>query len=468
MTIRTERPAPAGPLAIDPSADFGAWGYEDEPEDYRVSNGVMRIRIWGALSNECWWGASYLSMQADLAAAREIRGLKRVVLDIDSPGGAVTGVTETVAAIQATAAVVPVEAYIRGTCASAAFWLASACSRIVAAHTARVGCVGAVVAFLDWSGIAKKAGAVSYRYTSGRTPNKAPEPGTEAFDAETQRMVDAAGDQFLGELQRMRGPGGTLDDVAAYYQSGAMLPAADALAAGWVDAVVSPSSGGRDAWLLTGEAPPVDDDAEAPDPYRFPQVRPRAVTTEEATMAKENGGGVVTLTVEAHAELERKAKAFAEDWAEADAKAAALTAEVADLKTQLASANAGKSAEQARLAALEAKIAEREKADAAREVESLIAAARERGAILAASADKHRAFAAKFGNEALAESLAGIPDEAAMPRSAIASGKQMPDKGGQMTRQEMAAEAQRRSVENNTTYRAELKKLEALNSGVLQ
>lgn len=460
------RPLPAGPLAIDPTADFKAWSHDDdEPEDYRVSNGVMRIRIWGALSNECWWGASYLSIQSDLAAAREIRGLKRVVLDIDSPGGAVTGVTETVAAIQAAAAVVPVEAYVRGTCASAAFWLASACTRIVAAHTARVGCVGAVVSFIDPSGMYEKDGAVFYRFTSGRTPNKAPEPGTEAFSSETQRMVDAAGDQFLGELQRMRGPGGTLDDVAAYYQSGAMLPAADALAAGWVDAVVSPSSGGRDAWLLTGEAPPVDDDAKAPDPYRFPQVRPRAVTTEEAPMGKENGGGVVTLTVEAHAELERKLQAFGDDWAAADAKAAALAAEVSNLKTQLASANAGKSADQIRLDALESKLAEREKLDAAREVDRLIAAARERGAIDAAGEAKFRGIAAKYGADVLAESLSAIRDESAVPRTVLTSGKQMPDAVRKLTNAEMAAEAMSRSAKNGTTYKAELRKVRSEQEG---
>lgn len=468
MTVRTERPAPSGPLAIDPAADFMAWGHDDEPEDYRVSNGVMRVRVWGALSNECWWGASYLSIQSDLADAREIRGLRYVVLDIDSPGGAVTGVTETVAAIQAAAGAVPVIAYVRGTCASAAYWLAAACSRIVVAHTARVGCVGAVVSFIDPSGIYKKAGAVSYRFTSGRTPNKAPEPGSEAFDAETQRMVDAAGDQFLGELQRMRGPGGTLDDVAAFYQQGAMLPAADALAAGWVDAVVSPGSGGRDAWLLTGEAPPVDDDAEAPDPYRFPQVRPRAVTTQEAPMGKENGGGVVTLTVEAHAELERKAQTAAEDWAESEAERSKLAAKVQALETQLASATAGKSADQIRLDALEAKLAEREKLDTAREVDRLIASARERGAIDAAGEAKFRAFAAKYGADALAESVSAIRDESAVPRVALASGKQLPNEVHQMTRKELAAEAQRRSTENKTTYRAELKKLEASNSGVIQ
>lgn len=182
-------------------------------------------------------------------------------------------------------------------------------------------------------------------------------------------------------------------------------------------------------------------------------------------MGKENGGGVVTLTVEAHAELERKLQAFGDDWAAADAKAAALAAEVSNLKTQLASATAGKSADQIRLDALELKLAEREKIDAAREVDRLIAAARERGAIDAAGEAKFRGIAAKYGADALAESLSAIRDESAVPRTVITSGKQMPDAVRKLTNAEMAAEAMSRSAKNGTTYKAELRKVRSEQEG---
>ena len=147
-------------------------------------------------------------------------------------------------------------AYVRGTCASAAYWLAAACRRVVVAvETARVGCVGAVIVARRHRGVGEKFGASTTDFR-GTDAGQGARPGTDAFDAEAQALVDAAGDTFLSDLGRMRGPRGDLDAVAEFYQGGRMLAANAARDAGWVDAVLTSQPSGADAWLMTGGAPP--------------------------------------------------------------------------------------------------------------------------------------------------------------------------------------------------------------------
>ena len=453
MSVREYQPT--GLLAWDPAAVMaGFWDDDEGEDDAEVENGVLRIPVRGGLSESSWWGCSYSDLREQLAYARGVIGLRAVVLEIDSPGGEVSGIQETVAAIRATDAVVPVYAYVKGTAASAAYWLASACRRIVAVETTRIGCVGAVVSMLDTRGVAEKMGARYYRFTSDRTPLKAPEPGTDAFSAEAQAVVDAMGDAFLADLGRLRGPRGDLDAVATFYQGGRMLPGSDALAAGWVDSLLTSQPSGPDAWLMTGEPPPQVQ--RAPMSYTFSQVRrTAAATTQEGDMPNENqGGGVVTLTAEAHAELLAQLSASAERESAASARATAAEARLTTVETQRNDA-------EGRIVAIEAQLKSLASERAEREVTDVIAAAVSAGRVAPGDTERHRAFAGRFGIEALRESLAGIPEGAAGPRRAAASGLQMPGEARTMTDAEMAGEAQTRAKANGTTYREEFRKLRA-------
>lgn len=425
MTAREYQPV--GLLAWDPTAVMAGLWDDDEDEDVAcVRDGVLRVPVRGGMSEGSWWGCAYSHIREELAEARGIIGLKAVVLEIDSPGGEVSGVQETVAAIRATDAVVPVYAFVKGTAASAAYWLAAACRRIVAVETTRVGCVGAVVSLVDMRGLAEKLGAKYYRFTSDRTPLKAPEPGSDEFSAEAQATVDAMGDAFLADLGRMRGPRGDLDAVAAHYQGGRILAGAAALEAGWVDAILTSQPSGPDAWLMTGGAPP---QAARPAPsFQFPMVRRAAAATkEEGSMPNENnGGGVVALTAEAHTELLAQLAAHAERVTAAEARATAAEARLSDVQTQRNDA-------ETRIAALEAQAMVQAQREAAREVADAVSAAVAAGKVAPGDTERHRAFAAKYGIEALRASLGNIPEGAAGPRRALASGQQMPEDGGDKT-----------------------------------
>ena len=261
-------------LAIAPQYIRADWltGNGDEGDD-SLEEVPGRIIVRGPLGSS-WWGTDYAGIRGQLASAVKA-GCRTVVMDFDSPGGAVAGVSETVAAIQAARRDCNVIAYVSGMCLSAAYWLAAACDRVYVSPTGMVGCVGAVASVVDDSAAEKKYGITTYRYTSTRTPSKAPEPGTNESAAEMQRVVDAAGDAFLSDLARLRNIKGGLDAVATAYQLGKTLPAADALAAGWVDEMAAQT---RDyEWLMTGSGP-------VPTQYTLPPMRPGAAKTQRVAM----------------------------------------------------------------------------------------------------------------------------------------------------------------------------------------
>lgn len=429
----TARPMPpAGAIAIDPTAaDAAFMGQWTGPQFSAPYGPVVRIPIVGALSTSDRWGASYRDIEAALrAAAAQVPAPRSIVLDIDSPGGTVTGIAETVAAIEAARAICPVIAYVRGTCASAAYWLAAACDRIVSARTANVGCVGVIVAFWDFSGAVRQMGAERYRYTSTRTPLKAPDPGTPAFDLERQALVDAAGDAFLADLSRLRGLAPDLEAVAEFYGRGVLAPAPGALQRGWVDAVVDADPDDANAWLASGDEPDEDED-DTPSNYPYPMVRPgRAAATQKEGAMPKTEGGAPPLTNDAHAEAMRPLLAQIQ----------ALSTENAELKAKLDEAVAvaarrdeANAALQGRVAAVEAALQAQAKAHAEQaaraEVAALIDGAIRRGAVGPGSREQLTAMANEHGTGALKAALALIPDEAHAPRSVISSGGAPPTDG---------------------------------------
>lgn len=249
---------PRGMLGIAPflvAATAAGWMYE--PAQQALPPVAGRISITGPLADGGWWGTGYCGIRSRLADI-EAEGTRLVVCVFDTPGGTITGIAETVAAFEAARSRgVRIIAYVTGQCCSAGYWLASACDEIILGSNAEVGCVGALVSFMDFDGIYKAAGATYYRWTSDKTPDKAPEPGTDELSTQIQESVNACGDSFLADLGRMHGLGTDLDAIAEIYQRGKFLPAGQALAAGWADSIVTPGDASMN-WLTLGgkEYPP--------------------------------------------------------------------------------------------------------------------------------------------------------------------------------------------------------------------
>lgn len=127
---------------------------------------VAVVSIDGPLTRSTvysWWSGDALSVGYD-TLTHTVQGLmdnpdvRGIVLDFNSPGGAVAGVQECADFIARCADRKPIAAVTNSLCASAAYWLASATGRVYATETAEVGSIGVVMQLVDARKAAEKNG----------------------------------------------------------------------------------------------------------------------------------------------------------------------------------------------------------------------------------------------------------------------------------------------------------------------
>jgi signal peptide peptidase SppA len=163
--------------------------------------------------------------------------VKAIVLHVDSPGGQIVGVHEFANQIYAAREKKPVVAYAAGMNTSAAYWISSAASKIVAEETALLGSIGVVAAWTDDKEARKSAGLKDYEVVSSQSPNKRLDPESKEGRAALQRILDETADIFIADVARYRGKrAGTVTEQ--FGQGGVML-AAEAVKVGMADEIGS-------------------------------------------------------------------------------------------------------------------------------------------------------------------------------------------------------------------------------------
>lgn len=207
-----------------------------------VRDGVGVIPIRGPLFARANWMTRYLGFGAydtiarDFQAATRNPDVRAIVLDIDSPGGMVTGVAELAALIaQARGQGKPIVAFAGGLMASAAYWVGSAADRIVAAPTALLGSIGVRMDVVDTSERDARSGVTKRTFVSRQSPFKAEDHASEDGRARVQTVVDGLAQVFIETVARHRGL--DAEAVVAGYGQGDVLVAQAARAAGMADAL---------------------------------------------------------------------------------------------------------------------------------------------------------------------------------------------------------------------------------------
>lgn len=175
-------------------------------------------------------GATSIQLLAtELQTAVDDPAVKSIILEIDSPGGQVAGVSDFAAQIRA--ADKPIHAYISNTGASAAYWIASAADSIIASDTAQVGSIGVVMQ------VSMEEEDGSIKFISSQSPLKHVNPGSYQGRMQYQKSVDALAEVFINAVAGYRGT--TREQVIANFGNGGVFIAADAKAAGMVDSIGS-------------------------------------------------------------------------------------------------------------------------------------------------------------------------------------------------------------------------------------
>ena len=171
-------------------------------------------------------GASSIdTMAMDFQTALDDPKIDAILLEIDSPGGMVAGVSEFADMVHA--ADKPVTAYVGAKAASAAYWIAAAADEIVMDKSAEVGSVGAVMQM-------QTGGDKGVReIVSSQSPNKRPDPNSDAGLTELQARIDGLAQVFIESVADFRGV--DAETVINGFGRGGMKLGEAAVAAGMAD-----------------------------------------------------------------------------------------------------------------------------------------------------------------------------------------------------------------------------------------
>jgi signal peptide peptidase SppA len=177
-------------------------------------------------------GATSLEMLAkDLNVALNSSDVESILLHVDSPGGQVNGTGEFAEHIFAARGKKPIWAYVSNEGASAAYWITSACDRVVCAPTAILGSIGVVAAVPNPSAEDPKR----IQFVSSQSPNKRPDLKTDEGRATIQTVMDDLASEFIKTVARNRNV--TADQVVSDFGAGGVFVGQKAVEAGLADAV---------------------------------------------------------------------------------------------------------------------------------------------------------------------------------------------------------------------------------------
>lgn len=200
---------------------------------------VAVVRIWGLISHHPQsMGTSVDQIGQAFDAAMASPQVDAVLLDIDSPGGMVQGVPELAAKIRAGRDVKPVTALANGMMASAAYWLGSAASEVVAIPSATgLGAIGVYRLHEDWTQKLEKDGVKITAIAAGKYKTEGAPWGSLSPEAESfyRNEVESVYSWFVRDVATQR-----RDSQAAVrtgYGEGRMLRAEQAVKANLADRI---------------------------------------------------------------------------------------------------------------------------------------------------------------------------------------------------------------------------------------
>lgn len=208
----------------------------DEPPPTEIIDGVGILYIRGPLEHhDPGCGDSYERICHEFHELEEDPQVKAIIMCIDSPGGLVSGLNETVYALQE-AKTKPVYAYVDEMATSAAYAIACIADEIFSPPSAISGSIGVISTIASQSRANEKAGLDYVTITSGARkadghPNVPIDEG--AINAE-QGRVESLAAQFFKLVQRSRG---LSPDFCQSLEAGIFL-GDEAVALGIVDEVM--------------------------------------------------------------------------------------------------------------------------------------------------------------------------------------------------------------------------------------
>jgi protease-4 len=142
----------------------------------------------------------------DLKLAESNTNIKSILLVVDSPGGQVSFIDILGDAIKNCSK--PVIGYVEGMVASAAYWIISGCSRIIASSSLdRIGSIGTMVAFSDMQPYYESMGVKFHEFYATKSTDKNKDVNEVLdgkYDDYRKNTLDVYNEQFLSTVKANR------------------------------------------------------------------------------------------------------------------------------------------------------------------------------------------------------------------------------------------------------------------------
>lgn len=177
-----------------------------------TENGTAIIEVHGAMYDRSpvlgsLYGLfSYESLEEQCRRIKSNPDIKRVVLDVDSPGGMVRGIEAASQALSELAKAKPVYAIANNMACSAGYWLACVAKEISVTPNGEVGSIGIMTYRVSYSEMLERNGISAKIFGSGVTKGDGfpMKPLSDERSAETQRDAERLAERFFGHVARHR------------------------------------------------------------------------------------------------------------------------------------------------------------------------------------------------------------------------------------------------------------------------
>lgn len=210
----------------------------------RRGGAIAQLPVYGVIAHRAALfaetssqGTSVQALASAFRTAMADPDVVGILLDVDSPGGQMSGVPELADEIRAARGEKPIVAISNTLMASAAYWLASAADEIVVTPSSLTGSVGVVMGHQDESAALEREGVkVTLVHAGEHKVETYPQtPLSDDARAHMQSLVDDAYAMFLGAVSKGRGV--STADVRANFGGGRVLSPKAAVKAGMADRV---------------------------------------------------------------------------------------------------------------------------------------------------------------------------------------------------------------------------------------
>lgn len=222
-----------------------AWDARREQAARIGGNGVAVLPLYGTIMqragmmSEWSGGTSTQQFSSALREALNDETVGAIVIDIDSPGGSVYGVSELADEIYNARDTKPIIAFANSLAASAAYWVGAAASEFYVTPGGEVGSIGVWSAHEDWSQALEQMGVKTTLVSAGKykTEGNPYEPlNADALEFMQTRTNDYY-NSFVKGVARGRGVG--VAQVRGGMGQGRVLGGDQALAENMVDGVAT-------------------------------------------------------------------------------------------------------------------------------------------------------------------------------------------------------------------------------------